>query len=1522
MADIKASAFEGVHVRSQLFRGSRLSLSALLVIGIPVSAALSLGGSATAATGAISGTVFRDFNQNGIKDPAERFIAGVWVKAFGQTAGADTVLNTTDDMRTTYGPVKTDAAGAWSILGVNADDKARVEFYGLDTNADSVFDESERALPAWLKSSAHGSNNGSSVQFVTPGTSSVSYAVANPADYCQANPELVISCATNGNAPLATDFSLYKMPFTSGTAAGLTVNSSIGSIYGVAYNRATKQTLASAYLKRHTAVGPQGLGGIYAVDAAGAVAWSVNTSTLGVAVGTIGTNTDRGLAGRTVPSTDATAFDAVGRVGLGDIDISEDNTTAWFTSLADNKLYSLALPTNGTAPTATAVGNSLGGSACDKPMAVAPHDGKIYVGVVCTTSLQADVVSFNPSTGTWTLEVPTFSLAYTKGSVFTAPATAVSNWKNWVTTYDAATMQSGPGGALEYVVAAYPQAMLADIGFDSDGSLVLGFRDRFGDQVGHRNNNPLGTYPAANGITGVSGGDILRVCNTATGLVLEGTAACPSNSVNAEGPGGGEFYSNDKFGTFHQETSNGGLVLLPGTGNLVLSSMDPAALDSGGVKRFNSITGADGATTEIYRDGGAGNPAGPIPASLGKANGLGDLEALCDQAPIEVGNRVWVDTDKNGQQDPGEAPLAGVVVKLFDSAANLIGTATTDALGQYWFSSAAGTSTASEIYAIAALTPITSFTVKIEPQTVLTGYTPTTRTTAALAGDPTAADSDSDGVTVAADVQVSFSTGTAGSNDHTIDFGFFQGYSLGNRVWIDTDDDSILDATEVGLNGATVELLTAAGASIDPDGTGPLTQTLITTANGGYYRFDQLAAGQYKVKVTAPTGYLSSTLDELSGDADVDAASGGVASDNGIGSANMATSGVITLGGVTPEPSGETDLFEGQGTLDNRANMTVDFGFHFSPPTTVGNYSIGNLVWLDANNNGVVDGSEAGIGSVPVRLYSASGALVASTTTIANGQYVFAGLGAGDYRVEITPPTGFKTSTGTNASATGTYEVAPDPDNDINNDDNGSNSGAVVTSALITLGGSEPTTDGVLTGLTDTTSNDRSNYTVDFGLFRAAALGDCVWYDLNRNGQQDADEPGVAGVTVQLLNSSGTVIATATTDANGCYLFDNLRPGAYRVQFVATTLPSGWSFTTPNSGDDATDSDADETGRTGTYELEAGDRNLTVDAGIISPKASLGDTVWYDTNSNGQQDAGETGVVGVKVNLLDGAGNVVATTTTNSNGKYLFGNLDPGTFSVEFVKTTLPTGFVFTIANSGSDSNDSDANTETGRTTTYALVAGQHQPTVDAGIVATPTVLIVPVTAPATTTPAPSTTVPAAPTTTPPTTVPAAPTTKATPATTPVVVPGQPTGMIGDTVFVDKNKNGKQDPGEPPIEGAIVNLTLPDGTVFEAATDENGRYKFNNLPAGSYVVEVQATKGPTNGPKRRTVVLTDAKTMDMDQDFGFASAADVRGRTIDASLAYTGGNTQVLVMTGLALLAAGIAITNVSRRRKMSTTSL
>ncbi len=237
-------------------------------------------------------------------------------------------------------------------------------------------------------------------------------------------------------------------------------------------------------------------------------------------------------------------------------------------------------------------------------------------------------------------------------------------------------------------------------------------------------------------------------------------------------------------------------------------------------------------------------------------------------------------------------------------------------------------------------------------------------------------------------------------------------------------------------------------------------------------------------------------------------------------------------------------------------------------------------------------------------------------------------------------------------------------------------------------------------------------------LNQCANIGDFVWSDLNGNGLQDAGEPGISGVTVNLLDAAGNIIGTQTTNGEGFYLFTNLDPTAtYQVQFVT---PIGFVFSPQNAGDDEVDSDANPVnGLTHLITLTNGS-DLTIDAGFI-PLGSIGDFVWNDDNGglgNGIQDAGEEGVGGIVVNLLNGDGVVIATTTTNENGYYLFTGLPAGTYQVQFFTTP---GTFFTQAFVGGDENlDSNVDPATGLSNIITLGIGENNHTIDAGIILSP----------------------------------------------------------------------------------------------------------------------------------------------------------------------------------------------------------
>lgn len=161
-----------------------------------------------------------------------------------------------------------------------------------------------------------------------------------------------------------------------------------------------------------------------------------------------------------------------------------------------------------------------------------------------------------------------------------------------------------------------------------------------------------------------------------------------------------------------------------------------------------------------------------------------------------------------------------------------------------------------------------------------------------------------------------------------------------------------------------------------------------------------------------------------------------------------------------------------------------------------------NRVFEDSNGNGIQDEGEVGIPDLIVDLYDVYGEQVATTTTDENGEYEFTGLSSGNYYIRIEP------------EGTTTFSPVVDGGNQVSLvEDQPYGTSPVVE---LTLGATEETWD--------------------VGMYTPVSIGNKVWNDLNGNGIQDADEPGMPDVTAILVNGSGQQLATTTTDENGQYL--------------------------------------------------------------------------------------------------------------------------------------------------------------------------------------------------------------------------------------------------------------------------------------------------------------------------------------------------------------------------------------------------
>lgn len=694
----------------------------------------------------------------------------------------------------------------------------------------------------------------------------------------------------------------------------------------------------------------------------------------------------------------------------------------------------------------------------------------------------------------------------------------------------------------------------------------------------------------------------------------------------------------------------------------------------------------------VPADAAAGRPADVTSVPL-KAGVRFDLPVVSTPL-VAVGDRVWRDLDRDGIQDDGEPGVAGAVVDLYTSGGVWAGETTTDAQGDYLFDGLPAGS-----YDLRFTLP-----ADLAASSLLTGRD---------AGSDDLVDSDPDSAGLVSSVALTADTtgqmravasmsqtwrdahpGLAATYvDATRDAGIvWRKVGVGDTVWVDSDRDGVQDSGEPGLPGATVRLL---GADAEVLAT-------TTTDATGRYAFDDLDPGQYRVRVEL-------TLAQAARFQFVAAAQGSAA---GLDS-NVDSTGLSAAFTLTAQVGGQMVTSPG-GSWSSAAfvDPTIDAG------VVERGVSVGDLVWVDLDQDGVQDAGEPGLPGVELTLTDlagnpvrdADGALVGPVTTDDDGLYTFGNLLPGTYRVHQDPATvgGYRpTTVGVGTAATG------------------SSTGTADSVALVG-GGSDPT--------------------LDFGFVPLYAIGDRVWYDQDRDGVQDDGEPAIPGVTVTLLDGGGVEVASTVTDAEGHYVFDELAAGTYRLRFELGLVPAVTTqFTAASAGAGSDDSDAVaqdvRTALTAPFVLGAatpGLRATTVDDGLVAPfvdptwdagvrdiPVQVGDLVWLDADGDGVQDEDEAGLPGVALTLTtpdghdvtDAAGNPVAPVTTDADGRYAFTNLVPGTYVVlvdRVASGSVLAGYGPAPAQAG---DDRAVDSSTWTATSAALAGGQADTTLDFGLV-------------------------------------------------------------------------------------------------------------------------------------------------------------------------------------------------------------
>ncbi|CAN5758103.1 hypothetical protein BH11VER1_BH11VER1_25340 [soil metagenome] len=542
--------------------------------------------------------------------------------------------------------------------------------------------------------------------------------------------------------------------------------------------------------------------------------------------------------------------------------------------------------------------------------------------------------------------------------------------------------------------------------------------------------------------------------------------------------------------------------------------------------------------------------------------------------------------------------------------------------------------------------------------------------------------------------------------------------------------------------------------------------------------------------------------------------SGGSTIDN---NAKIFYDGQATDEGTTPG-TGNTVFGDTDGTSGDRDyGSTGPDEFHsFNTPdeqdtdrVRVGTGLISDQVWFDLDADGVKDITEIGIVGVQVWLdYNNDGVVDANEPTDitdADGLYSIGNLAAGTYTVRVL------TSTLPDAATTvQTYDID-----------------SIGTPSVSTV----------------SLTNGQVRTDVDFGYRGTGSIGDLVWHDIDGNAIQNGIELGIMGVTLDLVwdvNGNGvidgtdSVISTVTTDALGNYLFTNLLSGNYIVNvtdtanlLASTTLTGATGVTDPEP-----------------VNLGVGENHLTADFGYQGA-ASLGDRVWNDRDADGVQDSGEFGIVGLTVELyrdLNGDGDatdpgegLVATTTTGTDGAYLFSNLISGTYYA--LIPTPPTSSTQTF-----DLDDGfDLTPATPHQAIRTLLGNTAATDVDFGY--------------------------------------------------------QGSASIGDFVWYDANNDGVQDgiATEPAIPNVRVYLDINGDDVYDsltepsAITDANGLYSITGLVGGTYTAHIDISTLPAgyvatydldgNGSADVTTFVLGDTENKTDVDFGYIGTLTVSGRS-------------------------------------------
>lgn len=410
-------------------------------------------------------------------------------------------------------------------------------------------------------------------------------------------------------------------------------------------------------------------------------------------------------------------------------------------------------------------------------------------------------------------------------------------------------------------------------------------------------------------------------------------------------------------------------------------------------------------------------------------------------------------------------------------------------------------------------------------------------------------------------------------------------------------------------------------------------------------------------------------------------------------------------------------------------------------------------VFLDKNSNGIRNLYDYGVDGAVVELIpEGSDTPIASVTTDKDTVPAFNGVPAGRYFLRITAPTdmGF--------SKTG--------------EDGRADTSSIMSYSL------ERVQDSPVLELTGGTTT-----TVAVGLTQLAGVSGIAWNDLNGDGIMQEDEPGQAGVTINLTGVNNGLVYELVTDDTGVYYVGQVKPGNYKMTI---TTPEGTMFTKYSKTGGANRSFITTEGKntdSRSVKLEAGDLLSGRHIGVVGDGA-ICVQCFLDANYNGLMDEGEEPLAGVKVEVVKSNGKTVANVVSDKDGKALAGALRSGKFSLTAI---IPEGYVFTC-----EAEDGNR---------FYSANGRRKDTVQNVSVAmgSDTVVYLGAVKPA---------------------------------------------SISGTAYLDDNFSGAMESNEKTVSGLVVTLLDESGReVATARTNAKGVYTFEGLNPGMYAMRLTAKAG-------------------------------------------------------------------------------